>query len=181
MWWRQRDGPKDNNRVMTLKSRPTMRTKITDKLSYGDGTECNDINDGSIAVVHACKEPCHRRAVGYTTRSIPSSHPNYLALERGHHLYLNMIDPEQPLFMMQSFDAFLGFVDREIAHRPVFIHCNQGESRAPTLALIYMAKRLGLLPNESYIAAALAFQSEYPYKPGRGIQLWLERNWGTIN
>lgn len=157
-----------------------MKIVITDRLAFGNESDCTDRADGSIAVVHACKEPCHRGAVGYTTRTIPSSHPNYLAMERGHHLYLNLIDPPGPLFMMPSFEAFMRFVDREIAERPVLIHCNQGESRAPSLTLLYMAKRLGLLPADSYASAAEAFRAKYPYKPGRGIQSWLTTNWSKI-
>ena len=72
-----------------------MRTVITDRLSYGNESECTHSTDGSIAVVHACKHPCHRHAVGYTN-TLPNTHPNYLVLERGHHLYLNLIDPPAP-------------------------------------------------------------------------------------
>jgi hypothetical protein len=158
-----------------------MRILINERLSFGNESACTDITDGTIAVVHACKEPCHRGAVGYSTRTISSSHPNYLVLERGHHLYLNLIDPPQPLFMLPSFEAFLKFVDREIAERPVLIHCNQGESRAPSLTLLYMAKRLNALPSDSYAAAATAFRQKYVYNPGRGIETWLTTNWSKIN
>ena len=158
-----------------------MITQVTDRLSFGNESACTNIADGSLAVVHACKEPCHRSSVGYSTRTIPSSHPNYLVFERGHHLYLNLIDPPQPLFMMPSFEAFLRFVDREIADRPVRIHCNQGESRAPSLTLLYMAKRLNLLPSDSYESAATAFRQKHPYNPGRGIQTWLTTNWSKVN
>jgi hypothetical protein len=154
---------------------------INERLSFGNERACTHITDGTIAVVHACKEPCHRGAVGYSTRTIPSNHPNYLVLERGHHLYLNLIDPPQPLFMMPSFEAFLKFVDREISERPVLIHCNQGESRAPSLTLLYMAKRLATLPNDSYAVAATAFRQKYTYNPGRGIEIWLTTNWSKIN
>jgi len=158
-----------------------MKTSINERLAFGNESDCIHTADGSIAVVHACKEPCHRSAVGYTTRTIAKDHANYLILERGHHLYLNLIDPPAPLFMMPSFEAFLRFVDREIAERPVLIHCNQGESRAPSLTLLYMAKRLGLLPNDSYASAAEAFRGKYQYNPGRGIQSWLATNWTNIN
>ncbi|MDP9175312.1 MAG: hypothetical protein M3O30_15830 [Planctomycetota bacterium] len=157
-----------------------MRMVITDRLSFGNESDCTHTADGSIAVVHACKHPCHRHAVGYTN-TLPNTHPSYLVLERGHHLYLNLIDPPAPLFMMPSFEAFLRFVDREIAERPILIHCNQGESRAPSLTLLYMAKRLGLLPADTYSVAAEAFRQKYPYNPGRGIQSWLTTNWSKIN
>lgn len=157
-----------------------MKVRVAPRLSYGNGDACVHHNDGSLAVVHACKDPCHRHAVGYTTRTIPNTHPNYLVLERGHHLYLNVIDPDRPMFMMPTFVHFLKFVDREIAEREVLIHCNQGESRAPSLALLYMAKRLKLLPNDSYQSAAAAFREKFTYKPGIGIQTWLTQRWNEV-
>ena len=151
-----------------------MLTKVTDRLSFGDESECCHARDGSLAVVHACKTPCHKGAVGYTTTSLSNGHPHYLSYEEPHHLYLNLIDPPIPLFMLPSFDTFLRFVDGEIGARPVLIHCNQGESRAPSLALLYMAKRLGTLPNDSYESAASAFRVQFRYSPSRGIQLWYD-------
>lgn len=56
-----------------------------------------------VAVVHACKSPCHQRAVGYTG-SLPKAHPNYLWLRRKSDLYLNMIDPPIPLFPDELFE-----------------------------------------------------------------------------
>lgn len=149
-------------------------------LYLGNESTCTLDASGAVAVVHACKEPCHRRAVGYSIRSLPNTYANYLVLEQEYHLFLNLIDPPAPLFMMPSFTAFLGFVEKHIGDRPVVIHCNRGESRAPSLALLYMAKRAGGLPSDSYEAANQAFRGRYPYNPGRGIQTWLSQNWGTI-
>lgn len=131
------------------------------------------------AIVHACKDPCHREAAGYTGKSLPPAHPDYLFLERERHLYLNLIDPPAPLFQLESFHRFFQFVDRQIAQRPVLIHCNKGESRAPSLTLLYMAKR-GMLEGNSYNAARAAFEKLHPYKPGKGIVTFLEKNWDRL-
>lgn len=157
-----------------------MKYQVHDNLSFGDISCCRHINDGSIAIVHACKEPCHRNAVGYSGRSLSSSHPCYLIFESDFNLYLNLIDPPAPLFMMPSFLAFMAFVDKHIKHREVIIHCNLGESRAPSLALLYLAKRTTVLPNDSYENAAQAFAANFPYSPGQGIRLWLSKNWNNI-
>lgn len=82
--------------------------------------------------------------------------------------------------MMQSFDSFFAFVDKHIEEREVVIHCNQGESRAPSLALLYAAKRSERFPNESYALAARAFQAEFVYNPGRGIHSWLATHWTEL-
>lgn len=148
-------------------------------LTFADISGCSHQHSDILAIVHACKEPCHRCAVSYKEKSLSPDHPHYLALTKGNHLYLNLIDPPVPLFKPDSFTAFFAFVDAQIAHRPVRIHCNKGESRAPSLTLLYRAKR-GLLPNESYKIARAAFEADNPYKPGKGIETFLEENWHKL-
>jgi predicted protein tyrosine phosphatase len=83
--------------------------------------------------------------------------------------------------MLPTFTAFLAFVDKHIAHRKVIVHCNRGKSRAPSLAMLYMAKRLQVLPGaDSYAGVAEAFRTSHPYQPSRGISMWLARHWAMI-
>lgn len=148
-------------------------------LIFSDISGCDHKHSDTLAIVHACKEPCHRCAAGYKEKSLPADHPHYLALMRANHLYLNLIDPPVPLFKLESFKIFFAFVDAQIEHRPVHIHCNKGESRAPSLALLYRAKR-GLLPNENYKTARAAFEKNNIYKPGKGIETFLNENWDAL-
>lgn len=157
-----------------------MRHVVAHNLAFGDLSICTYACSSDLAVVHACKDPCHRHAVGYSGRGLPNTHPNYLVLERDNHLYLNLIDPPGPLFMMESFVSFLAFVDKHVDEREVLIHCNLGESRAPSLALVYLAKRLNAIANDSFPSAARDFSAKYPYSPGKGIQTWLTKNWMAI-
>lgn len=152
-------------------------TRVHERLMFGSLEDCRV--KGDIAVVHACKIPCHQNVLGYKG-SLSPAHEHYLAYENGHHLYLNLIDPAAPLFKKETFDIFFRFVDREIEQRDVLIHCNLGQSRAPSLTLLYMAKRLGLLPDESYAAARRAFEKDYPYTPSAGIVTYLTENWRSI-
>lgn len=158
------------------------RQCVTERLWFDDLSGCHAATGSAeaIAIVHACKDPCHRNAVGYGDKALPNTHPDYLWLERPHNLYLNLVDPPVPLFKLESFAAFFAFVDREIVERPVLIHCNKGESRAPSLTLLYMAKRLRMLPDDSYVSAAEAFRAKYTYLPGRGIATFLEQNWAHL-
>lgn len=152
---------------------------VTDHLSFGDIEACASAPDNA-AIVHACKDPCHRRACAYSERTLPKDHPHYLALERGHHLYLNLIDPPVPLFQKESFAIFFDFMDRQAGSgRPVIIHCNKGESRAPSLTLLYMAKR-GLIAGDSFETARRTFEEKFPYKPGKGIEIFLTENWDAL-
>jgi hypothetical protein len=143
------------------------------------GSELDHRNgDDEWAIVHACKSPCHQLAVGYRG-SLPTSHPNYLVLEEAGDLYLNMIDPPGPLFMPPLFTSFLEFAARQWEQgKKILIHCNQGESRAPSLGLLLLAKYKGEISDESYEKARGEFQMLYPfYQPGNGLQIYLTSHW----
>lgn len=154
-------------------------TWITPQLGFGAQGVCAQAQGQDWAVVHACKFPCHRAHVGYNGK-IEKTHPHYLAAEKNGHLYLNIIDPPVPLFQKESFAIFFDFIDRHPGQRPLLIHCNQGESRAPSLSLLVMAKRLSLLPDTDYKTARSAFAAKYPYKPGGGISQFLEEHWEVL-
>lgn len=134
-----------------------------------------------LAVAHACKSPCHQSAVGYKG-SLPNTHPNYLVLERENDLYLNIIDPPIPLFMPPLFSHFLAFANSHWGSgQKLLIHCNQGESRAPSLALLFLAKGISAIEQSSYAAARKEFEAIYPrYAPGKGIETYFTKNWGSI-
>jgi hypothetical protein len=133
------------------------------------------------ATVHAVKSPCHQQAVGYRG-TLPQDHPHYLTYATGPELYLNMIDPPQPLFQLETFWAACEFMAAQSADLPVVVHCNLGLSRAPTLAFIRLV-RLGLSPvsPEDYAAQHAWFTSLYPfYAPGAGLALYLKTHWQEI-
>jgi hypothetical protein len=151
--------------------------EVFPKLYVGDQGSCRH-DDPNLFVVHACKSPCHQTAVGYSG-SLPKDSPYYLDFYTGSDLYLNLIDPPVPLFMPASFRTFLHHVVTRKGN--ILIHCNEGLSRAPSLALLYMAKGLGAIPNDSYAAARKEFEKIYPeYRPGQGIQTYLTDNWGRL-
>lgn len=150
------------------------RVFVSNSLSCVSGTN-------EMAVVHACKSPCHQRAVGYAG-SLSSSHPNYLILQQDNDLFLNIIDPPIPLFMPQLFIEFVLFSNKHWGQgKKLLIHCNQGESRAPSLALLFLAKSLSVIDKSSYQAARKEFETIYPrYNPGRGIETYFTQNWSVL-
>lgn len=130
------------------------------------------------AIVHACKSPCHQSSVGYKG-NLDSSHPNYLVLQSGNDLYLNMIDPPVPLFKPPLFTEAMRFAKQHWhAGRAVLFHCNQGQSRAPSLALLFLSKVQRVISYDSYEAARREFERLYEfYAPGKGIMTYLAANW----
>lgn len=155
--------------------------EIHERLYVGDEHDCFHEDRDGWSVVHACKSPCHQAAVGYRG-SLPSHHPHYLQYRHAQHLYLNLIDPPKPLFKLESFYSFLSFASEALGSGQQFlIHCNKGESRAPSLGLIVLAKYLKVIPGDSYANARDEFERIFPgYNPGLGIQGFLEDRWSEI-
>lgn len=154
--------------------------EVDENLYIGNERDCYHDERTGWALIHACKTPCHQRALAYR-KSLPSSHPHYLTFEQGSHLFLNIIDPPQPLFKLPLFTESLNFIDKYIGERKVLIHCNHGFSRAPSIALLWLVKRKKTITNESYRAAYSEFRKKYPYyQPGTGISIYLTQHWDEI-
>ena len=132
------------------------------------------------AVVHACKEPYHRKLIGYKGRGCPKSHPEYLYADRGDRLYLNMVDvPDKKFYSDEMIGKALDFIYQkwEVEHKDVLIHCNRGVSRSPSLALLFFV-RSGILEGETLEDIIEQFKEVYPdYNPGQGILGYVEDCW----
>ena len=159
--------------------------KLYPKLYIGSDNDCDYTNNTefqqefSWATIHACKT-CHQKALGYHG-SMNNRDPNYLIFEKLDNLFLNMIDPETPLLAMYTnpiMHAALNFIEIKLKEHDVLIHCNQGQSRAPSIALLYLAKRTDVLPDGSFGEAKAGFTRIYPqYKPSEGIVSYLKTHW----
>lgn len=171
-------------RALTVRPRNKVSGKLNvpmrevhDRLHVASDRDCFHEREG-WSVVHACKNPCHQDAVGYYDDLDPG-HPNYLTLEEETNLYMNILDPARPLFMAESFHAFLDFATKRYARGDeLLIHCNEGLSRSPSLALLFLAKELAKLPDGSYWSAWEAYRKLDPHtSPSRGIRTYLRENW----
>lgn len=154
--------------------------EVYPNLFIGNDNDCFYHEKEHWAVIHACKSPCHQRVLRYKG-NLSEGHPNYLIYEKSNHLFLNIIDPPTPLFKAQLFTRSLDFIGDRFPERKVLIHCNNGLSRAPSIALLFLAKRIRKIANESYMLAATDFKKLYPcYQPGRGIVCYLLQNWSSL-
>lgn len=157
--------------------------KIHDKLFVGNDSDCFYDNKENWVVVHACKHPCHQRAVGYRG-NLNKNHPNYLILEEEKHLYLNMVDMNMTLsheFTEPIIKTALNFIERNVNSKEVLIHCNLGRSRSPALALLFLSKRKKILSNDNYQEAKKQFVKLFPnYTPGIGIDSYLSKYWNEL-
>ena len=143
--------------------------------------ESNKALFDSWAVVHACKEPYHRQALGYTGRAAPKDSPYYLFLyDCKHHLVMNIVDTDSPLYFNDELiNEAINYCTNSLkAGKTVLIHCNQGESRAPSIALLLL-RRLGVY-DCSFEEAVIDFKKRYPfYNPKQGIYLYVQFRWNS--
>lgn len=153
--------------------------EVSPNLFVGNQSDYEELPDGhDFVIIHACKEPHHRRALGYTTPGAPKDHAEYLWCYRKGDLILNIVDVADPRFIAKPMiDEAVKFArDHLAAGRKVFVHCNQGRSRSPTIAMLIMAPEM----HEAFTRAEMDFRKVYPlHDPARGIHTFAKENWGA--
>jgi Dual specificity phosphatase, catalytic domain len=144
--------------------------EVFPQLFVGNAEDCRTF-EGTI--LHACKT-CHQRYLGYVEK-LDAYDPQYL-VARGDtpvkDLYLNLVDaPFEPsVALVESALGFLLEHHFENAER-VLVHCDQGISRSPSLALLYLVHRFGMVDKTIEM-----FKIHYPsWAPRKGMIKMLER------
>ena len=131
-------------------------------------------------IVHACKEPYHRQLLGYKGRGAPKEHPEYLVAQRGNRLFLNLVDTEDPAYILQQLvDTALEFINKALQTGDfVLVHCNLGESRSPAIGMLYLVTFTDVLQCSSLEEAEVHFRKLYPrYSPKEGIRGFMQIHW----
>lgn len=147
-----------------------------ERIETGGQDSCQHYPAGT-ALVHACKS-CHSKLCGQPAKDAA----DYLFAEDDGELYLNMIDPKTPLFRLDLFRKALDWMERRWKDgQTVVIHCDQGQSRSRSLALL-LAARVGLIPSSGFFPAAATFsaQTGRPFRPSAGIVLFMQSHWREI-
>jgi len=130
-------------------------------------------------VIHACKEPYHRQALGYRSQGAPKHHPEYLIARRTGRLILNLVDaPDVNYIPSEIIDAALVAIDENILWSTILIHCNLGQSRSPAIAFLYLAKYSSTFEGRDCEEALLHYQTIYPrFTPAKGMLDYIKLNW----
>lgn len=154
---------------------------VGNQLDYETKAKGRDWN-----VVQACKEPYHRAAVGYKGMGAPRDHAEYLFCYRQdgdcRRLILNMVDAPKPEFFADAMiDEALSFMAKSLEGGfKLLVHCNQGGSRAPSLALLYLRRTSAQWQAMDFAEAEKALALLYPpYDPANGIRAYVERRWNA--
>lgn len=130
-------------------------------------------------IIHACKEPYHRQALGYSGRAAPKTHPEYLIAKRENRLILNLVDVPNPAYISKEImDTAVDAIATNIQSKKVLVHCNQGMSRSPTIAFLYLLKYTMVLDSSDLDTALKQFRNLYPlYEPAGGVAGFVEEYW----
>lgn len=152
------------------------------KIHVGIRDESRLRMDPAWAVVNTAKT-VHVEVKGWSNAP-PRDHPDYLAFEDGQFLSFNWVDGAARMYEWSGPAAFvraLDFIDKWYSTKTILISCDLGRSRSPTVALLYLSKRLHLIPEDSFASAAVAFQAIYPGYAPAGIADYVATHWAEIN
>jgi rhodanese-related sulfurtransferase len=130
-------------------------------------------------IIHACKEPYHRDALGYTGRGAPKHHPEYLIAYRGNRLILNLVDADSSKYIPKEIiDEALKYIDECLdKEEKILLHCNQGRSRSVGIAMLFLAIK-GVINSNTFKEAEQDFKEIYPpCNLSGGIRGFLQQNW----
>jgi hypothetical protein len=148
--------------------------EIKHNLYVGNQNDCQGAK--GFAVAHCCKEPYHRAFVGYRQRALPKDHKEYLWAIRGDEIALNIIDADKKEYFAEGMiNAALNHIEYHLrAGKRVLVHCNQGGSRGPSIAMLSMRDELP----DDFIEAEGRFKELYPlYNPRNGIREYVRDHW----
>lgn len=104
--------------------------------------------------------------------------PYYLYKKEDDAIYLNMIDGDDPAYVNDAMiDAALGFMKRHLDNNAsIFVYCSLGESRSPSIALMYMLEHALVDATDDIL---MHFRDKYyrNYQPKRGNAEYIAKRW----
>jgi|GEM_PF-1402173 len=149
--------------------------EVRNNLYIAKREDLTKTNEDDYAFIHA-------------TKTMFKGNKNEVLIEEDNHLYLNWVDsPDMKYFDFNNkgtdvFISILDFIDKWINCRKVIINCDEGISRSPTIAMVYMAKRTKEISNKDHVFAERDFSNIYEsYWAGKGISDFVFKNWFKIN
>ena len=143
--------------------------------------EANKYNT-SFTFIGACKEPIHRKVVGYTGRACDKLNSEYMFAYRDNLLALNLVDANSSAFFSDIIiDEAINFISKNIVNKKVLVFCNQSISRSPSIAFLYLVSK-GEYKYKPYEQAKTQFGWLYPdFNPSHGIDDYMRENWSKFN
>lgn len=121
----------------------------------------------------------HQSVVGWQGKGCNKDSPYYLFKREEDAIYLNMIDGVDPKYVNdEMINPALDFIHQHLSNgQEVFVYCSLGESRSPSIALMYLLEHNLIKKNDNTLNL---FRSEYytSYNPKSGNLLYIKQRWG---
>jgi hypothetical protein len=121
----------------------------------------------------------HQFVVGWQGRGCNPDNPYYLYKRDEDGIYLNMIDGDDPKYVSDKMiDPTLDFIKHHLEiGNEFFIYCRLGESRSPSIALMYLLENDLIEKSENTLSI---FKVQYypGYSPKNGNLLYIKNRWG---
>lgn len=172
--------------MMDFYSNGPIFVKISPNIYLGNSLECKILeqsNSGNWAFLH-CTKTYHKKMLGYS-RSLDKNNPHYLFFKSKNEAALNLVDMDykDDLFFEATkvaFEQAFAFLDEQLEKgKKVFIHCNQGTSRGPSVAMLYLARN-GKYQYADFETTTEIFKKTYPKynkNPNKQIYVMIKSFW----
>lgn len=120
----------------------------------------------------------HQSKVGWSGRGCNKDNPYYLFKEEEHAIYLNMIDGDDPKYVSdEMINAALGFMKKHLDNdETIFVYCSLGESRSPSIALMYMLEH-GFIDVSDNVFVDFRNNFYAKYQPKLGNAQYIVKRW----
>lgn len=137
-----------------------------------------------FSALFCAKYPYHKEIVGYG-KSCTQDNPEYLVAHRQdrHVMALNMVDANKPEFFSDEMILKgIGFIQVELMYgRDVLVVCNHGESRSPTMCLMFLMLHGDFDYNMTHYEVFDQYKKIAPnWKPNSGILEYCIGFWDKV-
>jgi hypothetical protein len=156
--------------------------EIIKQLYLGSDDDVAKAKERGMSRLAACKDgiDSHRSMLEYESRGAPKG-KEYLSAQRGNVMALNLIDADDPEMIPDAaIDAGLKFIKEQMdAGKTVFVHCNAGRSRSPSIVMMYL-RSIGEL-SQSFVRSEHVFRTLYSdYDPSAGMRSHARARWKSL-
>lgn len=154
--------------------------EVTDGLFVG-GMESPELMDegDELSVVHVCDDATFLKVL--RLEEYPDESVNFV--KASSKLVLKVTNGDSPdAYDVGLFKEALAFVSEKLApEHNILLYGENGKSRAPSIALLYMASK-GIIAKDSFEKAESAFKKKHysAYEPSSGLREFMKANWTVL-
>jgi hypothetical protein len=150
--------------------------KVAEKLYVAGCRECSQKRAPGTTYIYCCQWPCGQSRAQAVSPTCPAASGN------PRQNFIRLVNTEIPNYRPEEFNQYLDLLDQHLNSGEVVLVSEQGESRAPSLALLWMVFRGRYLSKSCFAAARSDFSRIYPhYLPWPGWIIFFEQEWDAFH